>query len=210
MTQRHLTLLLAGLVLPSTLPSAAGCGDDGPPDTAATTTTTTTEPSSSSDGGVTVTSMGPGDGMTDIDDSSSSGGADGSSSGEASTGSTGDEGLEIAGHWFEELSPGAGVDHLIDEQRWDQLADFGDAIFHVEAYDNTARWVVAQGDASNEFFADLYSKFDWTWDGPDLYYCTSVFDAATAEDAIAGPSADPGDLAAGCGGFGWSLLMPVP
>ena len=56
------------------------------------------------------------------------------------------------------------------------------------------------------FAPSMYSKFEWTFDDAgDLYYCQPAFDAMTAEDASAA-SADTGDLAAGCGGFGWSKL----
>jgi hypothetical protein len=133
----------------------------------------------------------------------------GSSSGAATEGTTSAVGLEIAGEWLEEFAPGMGMTHVIDETRWDQLSDFGDAVFHVDAYDNAARTVVAQGDAANEFNPELWSRFDWTWDGDALYYCTAVFDAPTAEDALAAPAPDSGDLAAGCGGFPWSPLVPV-
>jgi hypothetical protein len=99
---------------------------------------------------------------------------------------------------------------VIDETRWDQLADFGDALFHVGSFDNAARFVVAQADAANEFSPGLWSRFDWTWDAGELYYCTAAFDAASADDALAAPASDPGDLAVGCGGFPWSRLMLVP
>jgi hypothetical protein len=122
--------------------------------------------------------------------------------------STGAMALEIAGEWFEEFAPGDGIAHSIDETRWEQVASFGTAVFHVEGYDNEARMVVARGDAANEFNPDLYSRFDWTWDGDDLYYCTAIFDAATPEDALDAPPSDPGELEMGCGGFPWSALVP--
>jgi hypothetical protein len=113
------------------------------------------------------------------------------------------------GEWFEEFSPGMGITHVIDANRWDQLADFGDAIFHIDGYDNDAGYVLAQGDATNEFFPERWSRFDWTWDGTDLYYCTAVYDAATVEDALMVPLSDSSDLELGCGGFPWSPLVPA-
>lgn len=136
----------------------------------------------------------------------SSGTADGDS---GTNDSTGSGTLEIAGEWLEELSPGMAITHVIDEVRWDQLADFGDAIFHVALYDDAERYVVAQGDGANEFSPGLWSRFDWTWDGEDLYYCTAVYDAATAEEALAAPASEPDDLAMGCNGFPWSPLVPA-
>lgn len=200
------------------LGAAPGCSDDGlsnegasPTGSTDTTDTTGASGDDASTGSASGSdpSTGPAD-STGEAGSDSTGEAGSDSTGEAGSDSTGEAGLSIAGTWFEEFAPGEGITHVIDETRWDQLADFGDAIFHVEAYDEAAQWVVAQGDAANEFSPELYSRFDWTWDGADLYYCTAVFDAATAADAMAAPASDPSDLDAGCGGFPWSRLMPVP
>ncbi|MCH9686596.1 MAG: hypothetical protein K0V04_34505 [Deltaproteobacteria bacterium] len=201
------------LALTTTLLFASGCGDDDSGSQDAS--------SSSSDSGTTEAP-----GSTGTPGSTSEGGSSGAqSSGETTaatttatgtgdstgngTDSSGEQGLEIAGTWFEDFGDGSGVDHIIDDSGWDQLSDFGDGIFHIDSFDNAARTVIAQGDEANEFFPGLYSKFNWTWDGDDLYYCTAVFDAETAADAEASPDADDGDLGAGCGGFGWSLLSPA-
>lgn len=146
---------------------------------------------------------------TDTDTGASTG-PGGTTDDETTVGGTTDaSGLEIAGQWLEEFSPGMGITHVIDEERWDQLSEFGDALFLIDSYDNAARNVVAQGDPANEFNPELWSRFDWTWDGDALYYCTAVFDAASAADALAAPASDAGDLAAGCSGFAWSLLQPI-
>jgi hypothetical protein len=195
----------------------AACTDD---DSSATTnaSSTSTGPADPSTDGSTVadpTAADTSTGAPATDGSGSSTGSTGAASSgsgdtEATTGdSTGAAGLEIAGEWLEEFSPGEGITHSIDETTWAQVADFGTAVFHVDGYDNAARFVVAQGDAANEFYADLYSRFDWTWDGDALYYCTAVFDAATAQAALAAPPTDPSDLAMGCGGFPWSALVPI-
>ncbi len=208
--------LLQTLLLAAPLALATACGDDGSTDDGSSPTTTS-GPDDSTGPAATDTTTGDSEPGTDGSTGPASGGSttdpgddtttDGDSSG--SEGSSGSEdGLEIIGEWREEFAPGMGIDHVILEDRWDQLADFGDAIFHIEGYDNDARWVIAVGDPANEFGADLYSKFNWSWDGTDLYYCTAAFDAATFEDAMATPNADDGDLASGCGGFPWSLLMP--
>jgi len=206
------------------LSSAAACSDDdssattsgsststGPDATTGNTTVVTTAADTSttaSDTGTGATSTGTGTstGTETGIDTGSTGTSDGSTATDSSTGAGA---LEIAGEWFEEFGPGMGVTHTIDELQWDQLSDFGDALFHVDSYDNDARWVVAQGDAANEFFPGLWSRFDWSWDGDALYYCTAIYDAETVEDALGAPASDPGDLDVGCGGFSWSLLMPV-
>lgn len=212
-TQRTTTLWM---LIPLWLITACDDGTSDPGNTAAdsgttgatggTTGDTATDPpgSSSTDSGSSGSS-GPSPASTGEDST----GPDPSSTGMATGTSTGEAGLEIAGEWLEEFAPGEAITHIIDEERWDQLASFGDAIFHVDTYDNPGRWVVAQGDASNDFFPDLYSKFNWAWDGDELFYCAVVFDAATAEDAQAAPDANPDDLDEGCAGFPWSPLVPA-
>jgi hypothetical protein len=204
------------------LASAAACSDD---DSSATTSgsSTSTGPDSPTSSSTTVavtaddTSTGTGTGATSTGTSTATdtgtgtetgttGTSDGSTASESSTGAGA---LEIAGEWLEEFAPGMGVTHTIDEMQWDQTADFGSSVFHIDSYDNEARYVVAQGDEANEFFPGLWSRFDWTWDGDALYYCTAVYDADTVEDALAAPASEPGDLEMGCGGFPWSLLMPI-
>lgn len=202
-------------LLGAALLSPAACSDD---DSSATTegsssTTGAPDPSTSSTtavGSTTAADTGTGSGTSSGSATGTGTGSTGvADSGTASESTTGAAGLEIAGQWLEEFAPGMGITHVIDETRWDQLADFGDAIFHVDSYDDDARVVVAQGDEANEFSPGLWSRFDWTWDGDALYYCTAVYDAATADDALAAPASEPADLEMGCGGFPWSPLVPV-
>jgi len=81
------------------------------------------------------------------------------------------------------------------------------AVFHIETYSNDAEYLIAENDADNAFAAGLWSRFDWTEDGGDLYYCQTAFDAASAADAETTEPADDGDLVEGCGGFGWTQLI---
>ena len=74
-----------------------------------------------------------------------------------------------------------------------------------------AMFVIAENDADNAYSAGLWSRFDWAWDGTDLYYCQTAFAEATEADALAVPAADSSDLLnAGCGAydFPWSKLTP--
>jgi hypothetical protein len=208
-TLRSLPTLTLTLLLP-----LAACGDDGSTASTAASSGSTTalDPSTGSTTAVDPTAVDP---TAAAETSTGPAATDGSTGPGASSTGPGDTeattdaaGLEIAGTWLEEFSPGRGVDHVIDETAWEQLSEFGDAVFHVGAYDNAARFVVAQGDAANAFYPELWSRFDWTWDGDALYYCTAVFDAPTLEDALAAPATDPADLAMGCGGFPWSALVP--
>lgn len=110
---------------------------------------------------------------------------------------TGGEGLGIVGDYVDEW----GDTHTITEASWTNAG----GAFHISSYDDAAGWLVAQNDAQNQFNPELWSRFEWTWSGDALYYCQSVFDGATEDDALAG-SADPMDLEMGCGGFAWTHL----
>ena len=67
-------------------------------------------------------------------------------------------------------------------------------------------YLIAENDAGNSYNPGLFSKFEWTMDNGDLYYCQSAYNAATAADAM-NAAADATDIAAGCGGFGWTGLI---
>lgn len=109
-------------------------------------------------------------------------------------------GLAIVGAYTDSW----GGTHDITDATW----IMGSASFHIAQYDNAEMWVVAQNDAANEYNPSLWSRMDWTWSGADLYFCQSAFDAADEAAALAATPADASDLAAGCGGFGWSQLIP--
>jgi hypothetical protein len=109
-----------------------------------------------------------------------------------------DQSLEIVGDYVDDF----GGEHSISETEW---TNFG--VFSIAEWDNEARFVLAQNHPDNEFNPELWSRFDWTWDGDQLFYCQSVFDGETIEDARSG-GADADDLAAGCGMFPWSTLTP--
>ena len=70
-------------------------------------------------------------------------------------------------------------------------------------------WAVAQNSEDDQYYPGLWSKYDWTWELEELYYCQSTFGADTEADALAAESANASDLAAGCGGFPWSLMEEV-
>lgn len=114
---------------------------------------------------------------------------------------TGDdlETLEIVGDYVDDFM----TEHSITESNW----AFSGSIFAIAEFDNDAMYVIAQNGPDNMYNPDLWSRFDWAWDGEQLYYCQSVYDGPTVEDARAG-GADASDLAMGCGGFAWSMLTP--
>lgn len=110
--------------------------------------------------------------------------------------------LEIIGSYTDDWN----YDHDITQTEW----TMDTSVFHISQYENDDDFLVAQNDAANQYNPDLWSRFDWTLDGTDLYYCQIAFDAATEAAALADTSADRADLATGCAGFEWSKLTPDP
>ncbi len=76
--------------------------------------------------------------------------------------------------------------------------------------DADSRFLVAQNSANNAYNPSRYSRFDWTTNNGQLYYCQVAYDKATSSEAEAVDTADSSDLVAGCSGFYWSALNSVP
>lgn len=113
----------------------------------------------------------------------------------------------IEGQW---IDPYNGT-HTITESTWTIDGFYGVSLFHIDSWDPKTQTLYAQNDASNGFAAEQWSRFDWTWDGADLYFCQSAYDAPDLQAAMATPRADDTDLQYGCGanGFPWSALSPL-
>ena len=128
---------------------------------------------------------------TDTEDTSDSDTSD--------TNDIGPGGLEIIGSYADSL----GDSHTINEELWTTSSG---ALFNISQYDNNSGFLIAQNDATNAFEPERWSKFQWTInDNGGLYYCQSISDAATEEDAM-GANADPADLGMGCIGSPWVEL----
>lgn len=113
--------------------------------------------------------------------------------------------LDIAGTWDDQF----GTTHIITAESWEQAGTYGTSVFDILEYDNDERWAVAQNDASNAYSGGLFSRFEWTEVGADLYFCQVLFDGATQEDAeMAGPADASDPTGNTCGGFAWSELNP--
>lgn len=106
----------------------------------------------------------------------------------------------IAGTFVDEW----GTTHTIDATTWDQ----GWGLWHVSRYSNLSNYLIAQNDAANAFSPSLWSRFDWTEQAGDTWYCQTAYDAPTEWAARSTPPADAGDLLGGCSGFAWTLLTP--
>lgn len=164
----------------------------------------------------------------DADDDAEGGGdtaadtADASGSTDATTAATGGSGEEagsgsdgtgaaatIVGEWTETFPGGGGMQtHSITEETWTMSSELGESVHHIEEWDVTAGFLIAQSDDANEFNPGAWGKLEWQWVGDVPYYCQSVFDAMSADAAKSAGGASP-DLETGCGDFPWSALEPA-
>jgi hypothetical protein len=118
----------------------------------------------------------------------------------------------LAGEWMDNY----GMNHSLTSDQWTQwIAGYPEYTyrFDLSQTSNEEGWVTAENHADNPTGAGEWSRFDWTWfdagDGLELWYCQTVFDADTEEDALAAGRADASDPAnGGCGGNAWSKLTP--
>ena len=118
--------------------------------------------------------------------------------------------LEIIGEYNDNF----GGSHTITSTTWTQVSSFGTSIYEIDSYSNSEDYLIGLGDESNGFNPGLYDRFDWTTFESSLYYCTSVFGEATADDAkTAGEgladTTDPSTNGCGVKNFSWTRLDPA-
>jgi hypothetical protein len=83
-------------------------------------------------------------------------------------------------------------------------------VFETCSIDNAGHRLVAYNNLRDGYNPGKFSRFEWTKSDNRLWYCQSVFDAATEQAAQSAPSADPGHPAVGgCGNFAWSELIRI-
>lgn len=118
------------------------------------------------------------------------------------TGGCAAEPLEIIGTYTDQYDS----THTITAAEWND----GYSLFEILYYSNDNDWLIAQNDAGNDYYADLYSRFNWTTYLSDLYYCQATFAEASAADAQAAAAPDATDPTAleSCGTFNWTRLDP--
>lgn len=133
-------------------------------------------------------------------DASTDSGADDSATDDTSTDTNDPTGIEIAGAWSDSF----GGTHVINNLSWTS----GSSVFVFADYDNDADYAIAQNGADNEYNPELWSRFDWTSDGEDLYYCQFAYNAASQAEAEAATGANRSDINSGCNGFAWTGLIP--
>lgn len=117
--------------------------------------------------------------------------------------------LEIIGTYTTDFGSSVTVSNV----EWKDETTFGDvtytSLFTITYYDNRETYLVAQNNTDNSYNPELWSRFDWTVSVDTIYYCQSVYDAASEAVAkAAGDVSDPDNLDGGCGGFPWSQLIP--
>jgi hypothetical protein len=78
-------------------------------------------------------------------------------------------GIALAGSWDDVYG---GLNEITDTS-W----DLGYALFEIVSYDNDAHVAIAQNDAGNFYYPGLWSRFDWTTDDGEVYFCQTAFDA---------------------------------
>jgi hypothetical protein len=156
------------------------------------------------------TSSPSGDTGQGPDDTGPAGSPDDSGPDDTGPGDTGAEPRgdpAIAGTYVDQY----GVEHEIGATEWtQQYPGYPADVYHLTRWSDDDRYVVALNGTENAFFADLWSRFDWTT-GPDghLYYCQTAYGAADEASALATPRGDDADPAStGCGGFAWTDLTP--
>jgi hypothetical protein len=111
-----------------------------------------------------------------------------------------DDALEIIGNW----SDSWGGSHAISQSSWENYG-----VFHITQSNNAEGWLIAQNDSNNSWNPGDWSRFDWTWDGTQLWYCQTAYAAASEASALATPAADPSNPSvSGCDIFSWTRLDP--
>ena len=118
-----------------------------------------------------------------------------------------DDELAITGTYMSEF----GATQTITETEW--TVDYGSPdTYAITVFDNDERFVVAENGAMNSYNAGLWSRFDWALDGDDLFYCQTVFDGMSEDEALDAQPADTSDPATGgCGAkdFPFTMLSTV-
>ena len=81
----------------------------------------------------------------------------------------------------------------------------------VVAYDNASNWAITQYPEDDAYYPGLYAKQVWTEPMAGFFWqCTTIYGAATVEEAMAAPEPDATDPATGgCGDFSWTQYGPL-
>lgn len=109
---------------------------------------------------------------------------------------------EIAGNYVDNF----GGLQAISDRFWYS----GGLIFETCSVDNPRHRLVAHNNPANSFNPGKFSRFEWTKSDNRLWYCQSVYNASTEQEAASAPPADPNHPATGgCGTSAWSTLIRI-
>ncbi len=78
--------------------------------------------------------------------------------------------------------------------------------FSILSVDTSEDYLIALNDADNEENGELYSRFDWTMNSGDLYFCHTVKDADSSDDSDLNNAPDDTNLVNGCNSDPWRQL----
>jgi hypothetical protein len=126
---------------------------------------------------------------------------------DSDTDSDSDADIDIEGTWRSAL-----YNHTITNTTWTEISPPPpvETIYNwsVTAYSNSGQYAIAHNASDNYWGPDLWSRFDWQWDGGGgLWTCLTVYDAETEAEAIATPA--PEFVDGGCRLYGWNELVPM-
>jgi hypothetical protein len=114
--------------------------------------------------------------------------------------------MPIAGSWM--TNWGSALE--ISSSSWSSVSSWGSSLYAVEAYG--ASFVLMQNPADDSYNPSKWSKIEFTMDGSDFSYCTTVFDGASAAAALTTDTSafyDATNATAGCNSFGHTIASPA-
>ena len=110
---------------------------------------------------------------------------------------------ELAGHYLDNW----GSFQIITKDFWVE----GDLIREICQVDDVNRVVIAYNHPRDQYNPAKFSRFDWVRYDGRLWFCHTVFDAATETDALSAPAANASDpRTGGCGKFSWTSIAKFP
>ena len=99
------------------------------------------------------------------------------------------------------------ISYSVNDSLWIQHPDI---MYHILAYNDTAKYFIVKNDAANPSEAGLYSRIDiMNFTGMEPYawgFCLTIYDASSFEQARDKASADRSNPKKGCGGFPFSRM----
>ncbi|MEM7124068.1 MAG: hypothetical protein AAF563_22515 [Pseudomonadota bacterium] len=86
---------------------------------------------------------------------------------------------EISGHFDDTF----GHRHEIGAAHWMSFHDDEEFLYRICTVYRQDGYLIAQNDAVQAYYPDMYSRFEWVIDGDDIWYCQQVFAADSHDEA---------------------------